>query len=1207
MKRIRIAFLLLLLATSVLAQNDLTQRIVLIGDAGQAINGKWPVLDALKATIALDSNTSIIYLGDNEYAALDKAHKALAAQAAVVDNTAAKAYFLPGHADWDGGDEDGEHTVIAQNEFLKSLNKRNIFIYPENGCAGVGKAELGNDVLILFMDTQWWLHKYSKPGLESKCDIKTPEQLIDELKDKVQDNAGKLILFASHHPLRSNGLHSNSFGVKQHLFPLTDIQGLKNFYLPLPIIGSAYPVARNFIFTRQDRVHPAYTGMIQSVEAALEWHPYLLRVAGHDHGLQLIESKQGNYYIGSGAGSHAERIRKRHGTIYKAEEPGFSVVEVAPNKRVSVTFYTVGENGKARKAYTEQLFDFSKQPPLATDTAEALVGPVTDSATVAANSDYDDASSFKRFMLGSNYRKVWATPAKMKVFRMDSEKGGLEIETMGGGKQSRSLHMKDANGMKWTLRSINKDPNKAIPAKLRGTIANDLVQDLISSAHPYAPLTVPPMAKALGMVHTNPELVFVPNDTALGKYAPLFANTVCMLEERYPSRNDDKGDNSWETINTLLEKDDYTVDQQSFLTARMFDMLVADFDRHYDQWRWGKIDTGKGKVYYPIPKDRDQTYVYNNGFIIKLLAYNQMPFLKGLKHNIPKIRWLGYVARDIDRLYLNQLTADDWKNTLADFRNRLTDTVIDEAMHRIPAEVYPISGPVIGSKLKSRRDVLPDEAMKYYDFLSEYVTIIGSNKKDYFKISGLGDNLLVQVYDRNKDGDTTFLKYSRVFSRKETKEVWLYGFNGNDYFDFDKNADSRIKVRVVGGRGSDTVNAQGEVRNFVYDLKSEDNAILNASKTRRFYSRKASVHDFNFKEEAYTSLSFPKIAVGYNSDDQLLVGLGVELTIPGFRKVPYGSNQRLTSLYSFFNRAYQLKYDGEFIGVYRSIDLLAQAQLKNPALDFFFGLGNETVKDETKRNRFYQARYNYLQGDLMIRRRFFDNLVGISIGPSYYKYWSNYEDNKGKVLENPTDVMLDSAQVYTPKLYAGGKLSVTVNNIDNKLLPTHGIDWRTDFTMMTGLDESTQPVTKLQSDVTIYATLTSPGRLVSVFRFGGGHIFSEHFEFFQAFRMGANNYLRGYRRDRFAGSSMAYGNAELRLKLFEIKSKILPGDFGLIAFDDIGRVWMKGEESNVWHNSYGGGFYFTPFNMVSVGASMAFSNEDKLFNASVGTNIRVFF
>jgi hemolysin activation/secretion protein len=107
--------------------------------------------------------------------------------------------------------------------------------------------------------------------------------------------------------------------------------------------------------------------------------------------------------------------------------------------------------------------------------------------------------------------------------------------------------------------------------------------------------------------------------------------------------------------------------------------------------------------------------------------------------------------------------------------------------------------------------------------------------------------------------------------------------------------------------------------------------------------------------------------------------------------------------------------------------------------------------------------------------------------------------------------------------------------------------------------------------------------------------------------LGENNYLRGFRKDRFSGHSSVYGSLELRIKLCNVNSYLVPGSLGLVGFNDVGRVWQQGLSSDRWHDGYGGGIYFTPFNKVIVSAIAALSDEESLFNFTIGSKINLTF
>ena len=80
-----------------------------------------------------------------------------------------------------------------------------------------------------------------------------------------------------------------------------------------------------------------------------------------------------------------------------------------------------------------------------------------------------------------------------------------------------------------------------------------------------------------------------------------------------PSINDENTKSTAKIIDKMIDDNDDRIDEHEVLRARLLDMLVGDWDRHFDQFRWGTLDTGKGKLYYTIPRDRDQAYFYSDG------------------------------------------------------------------------------------------------------------------------------------------------------------------------------------------------------------------------------------------------------------------------------------------------------------------------------------------------------------------------------------------------------------------------------------------------------------------------------------------------------------------------------------------------------------------------------------------------------------------
>lgn len=1202
---------------SCMAQSDsIQQRIVLIGDAGELNFGRAPVIDAVKNLIPLNEKTTVIYLGDNLYnyglpdeimGNYGQLKSILDSQINIGQGNKAKVFFIPGNHDWANEALDGTEIVKRQedyvNDTLKSGNP-NVHFYPEDGCPGPIEQKITNDIVLVMYDSQWFIRKQgTKPGLESDCDSKTPEQFFHELDDILERNADKLVILAGHHTLKSYGIHGGYFPAKLLLFPLIDIN--PKLYIPIPI-GFVYILARGTFGTPEDLRFPAYENMIKGVDSIAKKRPNVIFVGGHEHTLQLIKDSS-YYYIVSGAGSKHTRLNRGKKLLYGADSLGFATLEISKNKNVHADFYTVARNS-VKHSFSKNLFNFSSIVKPDKDSATKIPEAVPtmhfeDSVTVAVDTNYQDVSSIHKFFGGRNYRKHWGMPVHLKVFRIDKENGGYTIEGLGGGKQTKSLSLKDKKGNTWKLRTVDKDPEGVIAQELKASVPQKLLKDMISAEHPYAALAIPPLAEAAGVEHTNPTYYFVPDDPALGLYRSVFANKVCLLEKENPTSDDTKSTSK--IVDKILDDSKNHIDQEAVLRARLLDMMIGDWDRHFDQWRFGTTDTGAGKLYFPVPRDRDEAFFNSNGLFVRSLSISALPFLQGFKKHFYNIKWFNWEERNFDRLFMNNIDANAWKRITREFQANETDNVIDNAIKQLPPKIYALDKKIIPEKLKSRRDLLSTAGLKYYRFLAKEVTVLGSNVKEHFKVFNSGNDLEVKVYKVKKSGDTSDVMFDRIFKYRDTKYINLYGLNGNDIFEIDSTAKSKIKLRIVGGKGKDTFNINGNVRNRIYDYTPDTNYIANARKSDVEISSDPQVNNYNIAGYNYNSYRLPLLGISFNEEDKFLAGVGYSYKTYSFRKEPYSTYQRITSLLSFKTGAYQAKYSGEFNQRLGKYDLLVNGEVYNTVLNNFYGFGNETKKDPAKKADFYNVRYSNIAADVLLRKRSPTGHLQLYAGPTYFHYWNNNFRNKENVLSHPAQIGLDSASVYANKSYAGVKAGIVFNNLNKEFLPTRGVLFNAELSSLAGLNDDSRQITKLTADMTLHSSFNDPTKIIFVLRLGYGKIFNKNFEYFQALTLGSNNYLRGFTKNRFAGKSILYGSLEVRYRLFFSHSYIIPGDVGVLAFNDIGKARIKDVTSRKWHDSFGGGLYFSPYNFAIVSATIGFSEEGSLFNFSVGTKFNI--
>ena len=817
-----------------------------------------------------------------------------------------------------------------------------------------------------------------------------------------------------------------------------------------------------------------------------------------------------------------------------------------------------------------------------------------DSVKVAIEPAYDKVSGLHRTLFGESYRKLWATPVKFRVFHLSKEKGGLKILQRGGGMQTKSLRLEDASGQEWVIRTIQKYPEKVLPPTLRETVAATIIQDQISAEHPFSAIVVPPLAKAINIPHANPELVYVPDDPAFGEYRKDFANQVFLFEEREPL-DAKKTDNTLKAQDRLKEDNDDQVDQKTVLRARLLDMLLGDWDRHEDQWRWERTKGKNGTIYEPVPRDRDQVFYSTSGVLPWLVSRHLlMSKFQSYEHHIRSINRWNLNARYFDRYFLNSLSQKDWEEQIAEVQSKLTDDLINRSIKLMPADIYKLCGPDITQKLIARRNILKQQALKYYRFLSKVVEIPATDKQEYFTITNQPNGQVsVQINKLKQETDIQQVIYQRVFDPAVTKELRLYGLGGKDVFAIKGDANSPIKLRLVGGDGKDTFkidsNITGKGNRYIYDRSDEKNLLPASNQARLLTSTDTTVNSydkFSFKYDFFQ----PLILGSYTKDYGLQFIGNFIYQKQGFRKDPYAFRQSLIVNYGFEYNSLLLNYLGEFKQAFGKSDLLVNVLNKGPNYTSnFFGVGNNTVfpNTGTQRLRYFQNVYNYIDADIRIRHTYNNWTVSAGVMAQYYN--GDRDDNINRYLDI-YNAQHATENVYSGQAQAGVVATVIADTRDKSIMPHKGVYWKTDLMGMEGLNSNSYSYGQIQSEFSFFINPDNDSTFVVANRIGGG-VTLGHAAFYQQFKLGGNQNLRGFYLNRFTGESMLYNNFEVRLKLADFTSYLLPGTLGVVGFNDIGRVWSPGETSDRWHVGYGGGLYFLPAQLILIQGVVGFSKE----------------
>jgi hypothetical protein len=354
-------------------KDSIELAIFLIGDAGSEAYDGEPVLKelALQSDSLRPVRQFVVFLGDNVYPrgvppldhpGRDDAEKRIAAQVLAIRKGSAQGILIPGNHDWDRQGRDGWNSIRRQDTLVREFGGEDVRLAPADGCPGPDVIDLGSRVRIIAMDSEWWVHNDVKPyGETSPCPTRTYQEVADSLGGALRDKGGRHAIVLTHHPLQSGGIHGGHFTLMDHLFPLRNFK--RWMWLPLPVIGSLYPFARQMGISNQDISGRKYAEMRAAFEQAFRRNPPLVVASGHDHDLQVIRGGRpritnAEFQLVSGAGilGHASVVRDIEGSLFKREAAGFMRLDVTTDGRVRLSVTTVVPEGQREEGESAEVY-----------------------------------------------------------------------------------------------------------------------------------------------------------------------------------------------------------------------------------------------------------------------------------------------------------------------------------------------------------------------------------------------------------------------------------------------------------------------------------------------------------------------------------------------------------------------------------------------------------------------------------------------------------------------------------------------------------------------------------------------------------------------------------------------------------------------------------------------------------------------------------
>ena len=835
--------------------------------------------------------------------------------------------------------------------------------------------------------------------------------------------------------------------------------------------------------------------------------------------------------------------------------------------------------------------------------------------TVVPGPEYR-AGWLQRKLVGTGYRDLWNTPIRVPVLNLDRFAGGLTVEKVGAtGGQTWSLHVYGADGNEYTLRSVDKHV-KLAPEVASGTVAW-ILRDQISAGLATGALIVGHLMRASGVLHEEPTLVVLPDSPRLGPYRQQFAGLLVWVENRArgPGGAEDMdpdapgfaGASKISKTDAMLKaignKPDEHFDSRGYLTARLMDMIVGDWDRGPTQWWWARFGDKHDHIWRPIPHDRDWAFGNFDGILYAFLRPN-VPWFVQYKPHYPNLIGLLSQAWGQDRRLLQDLNRAAWDSTANWLKAALTDSVIDDAVAQLPPPELALYGERLRRALRGRRDALPAMAASAYRIIASQANVRTINVPSVVEITRRPDTVEIRATARESEhsSDDPVVYYDRRFDAKTTHEIRLYLDGGPDSVVVAGGGD-HIRVRLIAGADGDVVvdgSAPGAGATPIYDGGHPVRVIAEAGNRPPVDDRlyKQPTLGANVPEATRQPASFllrdagswcePLTSGTISSVAGVAVEQGESCSGFGFRRIPWATQQTGNIGFAFGPGGIL----GDYTASLRAIGgwPIWSLHVEGTSAEYrwFYGTGNATphpLPDDD-----YRARESRVGVTPTVTLDPISHLA-ITIGPEL-RYWD--------AERSPVYFAATSPYGAGPFGVVDGHVDAVLDSRDPTANDSSGVRLELSGRAVPAWWDAALAYGTAHAEVAGFAVI--PGLPLHPFgdvRAGADKVWGIA-PFQDLPEVGGPTTVEGYYPGRFSGDAAVYAHAQLYLPVARL-TLVAPGEVGVTALNDVGRVFLAGEHSSVWHDGFGGGLWSAYFDRrYLIALTLVHSVEHNIISGGFG-------
>jgi hypothetical protein len=784
------------------------------------------------------------------------------------------------------------------------------------------------------------------------------------------------------------------------------------------------------------------------------------------------------------------------------------------------------------------------------------------------------SGTLRKAIIGPLWRDAWVTEIQAEGFDLLREREGLKLERRTGDSASFRLRLKGTDGARYMFRTLQRSPGNIFPSEVLNGFTPAVLNELVAGTYPFADLVTRGLASAIDVPCPDVRMVALTRADASIALPADGSARLGMFFQEFSAQPTETLLNTRSVEKLVASNGLETIDAPEVLKVRLFDFILGSWNEGSATWRWSPVQRGEMRLWKPVVSSHPLAFSRFGGAIALASGFVIAP-LPDWNAQYPDVNVLAWSGRSFDERVLSGLS---WRtfDSLASFICRhLSDSVINEAVGRIPAERRMQDSGLLRGILQERRNNLPAFVKEYYASLAKTVDVYvpnGAQRVELLRpdVEHLAINVLISV-----NIDSAFCIFYRVFDAQETDEVRIHAGDATSRILCTGLPDNKVSVIVVEGpdsQGLEMEHGDGDDRGGLF----EDGILVALPK--EFENRGSS---WNLG-----------VMADFNTEAGLLLGVGPVYTRYGFRMLPYSWTFSALVGYAPFTNNGRARVYLDTRSLIRGASVTISAFASGYEMSGFFGVGNETEKGEGVGGGYYHPHvYQYRAASSLSLPVASSLRVAVTGSANYLR------------TEPAADRYVNFVRPYgiDGLAYFGVGGAVEYDSRDEPANPQQGVLVRISGSTFPRSNGLTGSFGKSHYEVRAFAGGTGSPAVTVAFRGLGERAWGD-VPYYELPNLGGWTALRGFASGRYMGNALAVGTLELRTSLGHLNI-IVPSTFGVNCFAEAGRVYVEGENSGRWHASFGGTVWVAPWsreNTMSMIVAGSKEGIEMYFDLGVG-------